>query len=238
MSGRGRPVRPPALTEVYDHLLARFGPRHWWPARTPFEVAVGAILTQAVAWRNVEKAIASLDAAGLLNPAALAAADGDALAELIRPAGYYRVKARKLQALSRHLVEGYGGRVEAMADRPLAELRPELLGVYGIGPETADSILVYAVGLPSFVVDAYTYRVFGRLGHWPETFRSPRYHEVQAFFHGHLPADLGLFNEFHALIDRLGHRICLKSRPGCGECPLAGLCRQDGTPDKVAPPRA
>lgn len=218
----------PPLLEVHQLLVKHFGPRRWWPAKTPFEVAVGAILTQAVAWRNVEVAIARLEAAGLLSAAAIAAADPEGLGELIRPAGYYRAKARKLRALAKHIVTGYGGRIEDMAARPLGELRGELLGIHGVGPETADAILLYALGLPSFVVDGYTFRVFGRLGHWPEVFARPAYEEVRAFFQRHLPVDVALYNEFHAQIDRLGQTICLKSRPVCESCPLLGVCRRNG----------
>ncbi len=221
--------RTPELLEIHRLLGERLGPRHWWPAKSPFEVAAGAILTQAVAWTNVEAAIARLEAAGLMSAQAISAADPEGLAELVRPAGYYRAKARKLQALASHIVEGYGGRIEAMAARPLDELRPELLDIYGVGPETADAIILYALGLPSFVVDAYTFRVFGRLGHWPEVFARPRYEEVRAFFQSRLPADAALYNEFHAQIDRVGHALCLKSRPVCGECPLAEVCRREGS---------
>ncbi|MHB0885369.1 MAG: endonuclease III domain-containing protein [Bacillota bacterium] len=234
----GRRAAAPELLGIYRLLVDRFGPRHWWPAKSPFEVAVGAILTQAVAWRNVETAIARLEAAGLMSAQAIAAADPVRLAELVRPAGYYRAKARKLQALADHIVQRYGGRIEAMAARPLDELRPELLGIHGVGRETADDILLYAVGLPSFVVDAYTFRVFGRLGHWPEVFERPRYEDVRAFFQARLPVDASVYNDFHAQIDRIGHHYCLKTGPTCGGCPLDATCRREGAQEDQSPRRS
>lgn len=229
-------MKRPALLDLYQLTLDRYGPRHWWPAKTPFEVAVGAILTQAVAWRNVETAIARLEGAGMMSAQAIASADPERLAELVRPAGYYRAKARKLRALSGHIVERYGGRIEAMAARPLEELRPELLGIYGVGRETADAILLYAVGLPSFVVDAYTFRVFGRLGHWPDVFSKPSYEGVRAFFQKRLQAETALYNDFHAQIDRIGHTFCLKTTPRCHECPLEIACRREGVQEAQQPP--
>ncbi len=234
----GRRAPAPEPLDLHRLLVDRFGPRHWWPAKSPFEVAVGAILTQAVAWRNVETAIARLEAAGLMSARAIAAADPERLAELVRPAGYYRAKAGKLRALAGHIVDRYGGRIEAMAARPLDELRPELLAIYGVGRETADAIILYAVGLPSFVVDAYTFRVFGRLGHWPEVFSRPRYEDVRAFFQARLPADVAIYNDFHAQIDRIGHHFCLRTGPKCGECPLDAVCRREGAQEGPSPRRS
>lgn len=207
---------------VYARLFARFGPQHWWPASTPFEMAVGAILTQSVSWRNVEQAIANLAAERLLEAAPLAAAPPGRVEQLVRPARYYRQKARRLQVFARHLVRRHGGSIEAMLGGETAKVRSELLGLEGIGPETADSILLYAGGHAVFVVDAYTRRLFHRIGVWDERIG---YAEMQARFHRALPADPALFNEYHALIVRAGKEYCTARRPRCGGCPLAALCR-------------
>jgi len=207
---------------VYNRLFARFGPQHWWPASTPFEMAVGAILTQSVSWRNVERAIANLASEGLLEPAPLAGAPIELVAELVRPARYYWQKARRLQTFARHLVQRHGGSIEAMLRGETAKVRSELLALEGIGPETADSILLYGGGHPVFVVDAYTRRLFHRIGVWDEKIG---YAAMQERFHRALPADPGLFNEYHALIVRAGKEYCTARRPRCGGCPLASLCR-------------
>lgn len=220
-----RPELTDRLLSIYRALYAHFGPRHWWPADTPWEVIVGAILTQGVAWRNVERAITSLKTADLLDPAAIHAAPVEEIAVLIRPAGYYRQKAKKLKAFAAHLAERYGGSLEEMFRRPLDRLRPELLGLYGLGPETADSILLYAGGYPVFVIDAYTLRIGARLGLFsPET----SYVAAQVLFMSALPPDAALYNEFHAQIDALGHHLCRKRAPRCGQCPLAAGCRAAG----------
>lgn len=207
--------------EVFHRLYGWMGDRHWWPAETPFEVMVGAVLTQNVSWRNVEKAIANLRRAGLLEPAALHRAAEEELYPLVRPAGYYRAKSRKLKALCAFLFERYGGSLEALFSRPLQNLRPELLSVYGVGPETADAMLCYAGNLPIMVMDAYTRRVFFRLGLVPEDIS---YSDLQAFFMSRLPQDTALFNQYHALIDGLANRLCLKQNPLCSSCPLLELC--------------
>jgi endonuclease-3 related protein len=205
------------LLAAYRVLLAAFGPQGWWPGETPFEVMVGAILTQNTAWRNVEKAIANLKRERVLRPAALSALPRARLAELIRPAGYYRVKAARLGNLLDYLHDRHGGSVARMLRVPAAALRAELLGVSGIGPETADSILLYAAGRPVFVVDAYTRRVFSRHG---AVAPAASYAEVQALFARSLPAERALFNEYHALIVRLGKDFCRPSAPRCPDCPL------------------
>lgn len=206
---------------IFQHMLDHFGPRGWWPADTPFEVVVGAILTQSVAWRNVEKAMANLKAAGLCSAAALYDADEAAIAREIVPTRYYQAKAKKLKAFMTHLTAHYGGDLSRMFTRPLAELRRELLSLYGIGEETADSILLYAGNYPIFVVDAYTRRIFFRLGLLPEKIS---YSAVQKFFMARLPADAALFNEYHALIDAVGHHYCRGDKPSCAACPLAVCC--------------
>lgn len=208
--------------EVYRRLFEHFGPQHWWPAETPFEMAVGAILTQSVAWRNVEQAIANLTAEGMLDPVALAEGPLERIADLIRPARYFRQKAKRLQGFARHLLAQHGGSIEKMLEGESAAVRAELLSLDGIGPETADCILLYGGGHPVFVVDAYTRRIFHRVGLWePEI----GYAAMQERFHGALPADPALFNEYHALIVRTGHAYCKARRPRCMECPLAALCR-------------
>ena len=207
---------------VHDTLLAAFGPQQWWPGETPFEGRVGAGLTQNTAWSNVERAIARLKAAQALSCVAILDLKPADLAELIRPAGYFNVKAKRLQALCAFLREqGVAQAPERLAHAtPLPRLRQALLAVHGVGEETADSILLYALGLPSFVVDAYTRRIFGRLG----LLRGEeRYGDIQAGFHEHLPAQVALYNEYHALIVALGKDTC-RPRPRCGRCPLSTLC--------------
>lgn len=218
MGGADRGAR---LREIFDLLHRRYGPRHWWPAETPFEVCVGAILTQNTSWRNVEKAIANLKGAGLLAPEALRLLPVDRLAETIRPAGFFNVKARRLKAFVDWLHERYEGSLDLMFAGDWPGLRGELLQVPGIGPETCDSILLYAGGKPSFVVDAYTRRLFSGLGLVRPDIG---YEELRALFMEHLPADPSLFNEYHALIIEHGKEHCRK-RPRCGGCALHVLCR-------------
>ncbi len=194
----------------------RFGPQHWWPARTRFEVVVGAVLAQNTAWSNVEHALAALRSRGLLTAARLAALPLGRLAELIRPSGYFRVKALRLREFLRYLRRRYHGSLNLMSRASLDPLRGELLAVRGIGPETADSILLYALGRPVFVVDAYTRRVLSRHRLLPH---EADYEEVRAFFERHLPSDPRLFNEYHALLVAVGKQYC-RSRPHCEECPL------------------
>jgi len=211
------------LLRIYEQLLAYFGPRGWWPAETPWEVMVGAVLTQNVAWRNAEQAIANLKQAGFLELEALYRAEEARLAELIVPTRFYKAKARKLKVLAAHVMEKYGGDLGLLFSRPLWELRRELLGLWGLGPETVDSMLLYAGSYPVFVVDAYTRRIFSRLQLLPA---DAAYQEMQEFFLRWLPSDAGLFNEYHALIDALGHHICLARSPRCTVCPLQGECQQ------------
>ncbi len=216
---RARPAPSPLrrrLLRLYEALLVRFEPQGWWPARSAFEVVVGAILTQGTAWVNVERAIRRLRAAGALRPAALRALGLRRLATLVRPAGYYRVKARRLQAFLRHLHRRHGGDLRRWLRRPVAELRAELLSIPGIGPETADSILLYAAGRPVFVVDAYTRRILARHRLVPPEVDVA---QLQALFHRHLPRDPALFNEYHALLVRVAKEYC-RARPRCEGCPL------------------
>lgn len=211
----------PELHDIYERLLTFFGPQHWWPGETPLEVCVGAVLTQNTAWKNVEKAIAALKARDLLHLDRLRAVPDAELAELVRPSGYFNLKARRLKALLTFLGNDCGGRLDALSAEPLERLRPKLLKVYGVGPETADSILLYAFGKATFVVDAYTCRIFSRLGFAPE---GVGYDEMKAVFEDNLPADAALFNEYHALLVALGKDYCRPRKPDCGGCPLAEGC--------------
>ncbi len=209
------------LREIYERLYQYFGPRHWWPADTPFEVIVGAILTQNVAWRSAAAAIENLKMANLLSPEAILSCPEEELASLVRPARYHFQKAKKLRAFCGVIVNDFRGDLDAFLGQELETLRNCLLGIYGIGPETADAIILYAAEKPIFVVDAYTHRIFYRLGYFPERIT---YREMQQFFMQNLPPDTALYNEYHAQIDALGHHICLKSKPRCGDCPLNDLC--------------
>ena len=212
------------LMSYYSAMSQALGPMHWWPAKTPFEVIVGAILTQSTAWANVERAIVNLRAARLLTPSAMLAVRTSRLAALVRPSGYFRQKARKLKAFLQFLQNEYRGSLKRMFQTPTEELRAKLLAVHGIGPETADSILLYAGNHPVFVVDTYTHRIFGRHG---ITSAKSDYETVRKLFEGTLPRDPQLFNEFHALVVNIGKNWCRKREPRCGECPLATLLPAD-----------
>ncbi|MCZ6602117.1 MAG: endonuclease III domain-containing protein [Planctomycetota bacterium] len=216
---RSRRVTRSDLDTIYRKLSSHFGPMNWWPGDTPFEMIVGAILTQNTAWRNVVLAIRNLKEARALSPRALRGLSEAKVARLIRPSGYFRVKARRLRSFIDFLYERHQGSLARMFRRPLPQLREELLGVSGIGPETADSILLYAGGMPSFVVDAYTRRVFGRHYFLGE---DASYEETKSLFEENLPVDVPLFNEYHALIVNLGKDFC-RPRPRCEGCPLEGL---------------
>jgi len=204
--------------ELYDRLFQAFGPQGWWPGETPFEVALGAILTQNTNWGNVARVLQTLKDRGLLDPVALARMDPAELAAILRPAGYYNLKAARVRNFLTFLREHAGGSLERLAEKPLEELRPALLAVKGIGPETADSILLYALHKPTFVVDAYTFRILSRHDLVPD---SLSYEELRRLFMDHLPADVPLYQEFHALLVRLGKEFC-RPRPRCVGCPLEG----------------
>jgi endonuclease-3 related protein len=197
---------------------------HWWPAKTPFEVIVGAILTQSTAWANVERSIANLRSAGLLTPSAMWAVPTSRLAALVRPSGYFRQKAKKLKAFLRFLHNEYRGSLKRMFQTPTEELRVKLLAVHGIGPETADSILLYAGNHPVFVVDSYTHRIFGRHA---ITSGKPNYEAVRRLVETAFPRDPRVFNEFHALIVNTGKNWCSKGEPRCEGCPLSHLLPAD-----------
>ena len=208
------------VAEVYERLHRRYGPQHWWPGDSPLEVILGAILTQAAAWGNVEQALANLKGAHLLSLAALQKVPLEALAALVRPAGYFNAKARKIKAFVQHLTVHHQGDLRAFLVQPAERLREELLGIYGIGPETADAILLYAAGYPFFVVDAYTRRIFHRLGITPS---NDSYQGWQDHFHRALPRSAPLYNEYHALLVAHGKATC-RNVPQCRLCPILDLC--------------
>lgn len=205
------------LLSYYDSLFTAFGPQKWWPGDTRFEVIAGAILTQNTAWSNVEKAILALKKEGLLRPEALHSTGVREIARLIRPAGYFNIKARRLKNFTDHLFERHGGDLRSLFKNRNNGLRDELLSISGIGPETADSILLYAGRLPEFVVDAYTKRILSRHGIVKE---GAGYEDVKALFTENLPADEPLFNEYHALIVKTGKDFCKTKKPLCNACPL------------------
>ena len=224
MRAAGRARLTGTLGRLYDRMAAHYGPTGWWPGDTPFEVAVGAILTQNTAWTNVEKAIANLKAARLLSPRALLAADRADVEAALRPSGYFRQKTERVLLFCRWLTDRFGGSMRRMAAEPLAPLRAELLALKGIGPETADDILLYACEKPVFVVDAYTRRILSRHGIAPHGLP---YEEMRALFEGALPADTALFREYHGLIVWTGKDFC-RTRPQCANCPLAPLLPRGG----------
>ena len=210
------------LMEIYHRLHDAYGPQGWWPGDGPFEMIAGAILTQAAAWRNVELALRNLRSAGIDDWPALQEIDIDELAQLVRPSGYYNAKARKLKAFAAHVCRQHGGDLDAMFTADTAALRRELLGIYGIGPETADDILVYAAGKPSFVIDAYTIRIMRRMGITPAG--RDDYAGWQAMFHAAVPPEPQVHNEYHALLDRHHKEACAKNNPRCAACCLRDLC--------------
>ncbi len=205
------------LMAFYDAMYDGFGPQRWWPARTRFEMIVGAILTQNTSWTNVERAIGALKRAKLLTPERMHATGAAELGRLIRPAGYFNIKAKRLKGFLTHLHNRHGGSVARLLKRPTGPLREELLGIYGIGPETADSIMLYGARAPEFVVDAYTLRILSRHGLIPE---GAAYDELKALFTENLAHDTVLYNEYHALLVQVGKDFCKTRNPRCSECPL------------------
>jgi len=208
------------LDHIYKKLLKKFGPQHWWPGDTPFEIAVGAVLTQNTNWGNVERAIANLKRARSLSAKRIHAMSHTELAELIRPAGYFNVKSKRLKNFVDFLVDEHGGSMARMAKGTLPELRHELLRVNGVGPETADSILLYALEKPTFVIDAYTKRALSRhsFGSYDDS-----YDAYRSLFMDSLPHNVELYNEYHALFVALGKHLCRPRNPLCNECPLEGM---------------
>ena len=213
--------------DIYQRLYRRYGPQGWWPGDSgPLDVIIGAILTQSAAWTNVEQALKNLKAADCWSLDAIHHKDQADLAEIIRPCGYFNSKARKLKAFAAQVHDRHGGDLDIFLGQDVAPLRVELLSIYGIGPETADDILVYAAGKPSFVIDFYTRRILSRMGLAPQDEskgKSSDYHSYQSLFHRSLPPDPVLFNEYHALLDEHAKRACAKT-PLCQDCCLRDLC--------------
>jgi endonuclease III related protein len=212
------------LTLIFTLLLQHYGPQHWWPGDGPFEMMVGAIMTQSTSWINVEKAILNLKNAGSLSPAAIRAMDIGQLGALIHSSGYYNVKAKKLKSLNEWL-GCYHDQLAELFIKDTEDLRRELLSVYGIGEETADSILLYAAGKPVFVIDAYTRRIIGRIGIQPAGIS---YSDYQQLFLSNLPHDTGVFSEYHALLVQHGKTTCRK-KPLCHNCCLSKICQTNFT---------
>jgi endonuclease-3 related protein len=208
------------LLKIYNSLYNYFGPLKWWPGDTPFEIMVGAILTQNTSWSNVEKALDNLKKENLLEPRKLYYLHQEELAQLIKPSGYYNIKARRLKNFINLFINDFEGSAEKMFSGDSGELRKKLLNVNGIGPETADSILLYAGKKPFFVVDAYTKRVFSR---HKLISKDSTYYQIQEYFSQNLDGNVELFNEFHAQIVMLGKTICSSKNPDCAKCPIAFL---------------
>ena len=208
-----------ALLQIYQKMFEALGPRQWWPGETPFEIVISAILTQNTNWSNVEKAIKNLKTAGKLSPEGIYELSVTELAKLIRPSGFFNVKAKRVKTFINWLFSRYEGNLSKMFARDLQSLRSELLSVKGIGPETADSILLYAGNMPTFVVDAYTHRIFSRHELIPE---ESTYDDMKSFFEENLPKDVQLFNEYHALLVNIGKMFC-KPKKVCEPCPLKDI---------------
>lgn len=205
---------------VYQRLLNHYGPQHWWPAETAFEVIVGALLMQQTSWRNVAEAIRHLKRAGLLEAHALASAPVPVIRKHVKVAGLYRTKPRRLRSFCRHLLARADGDLERYFDRPTEVVRADLLAQEGVGPETADSILLYAGGHLVFLVDAYTVRIARRIG----LFDTDAYDAVQRYFEGSVPRDVATYQEYHALLVRHAKAVCRRANPACAECPVQFLC--------------
>lgn len=208
------------ILKLYEKLHEHFGPQDWWPAETALEMMVGAVLTQNTSWKNVEKAIDNLRSAGALNFLSLSAMSLDEIAQLIRPSGYYNLKAKRLKNLLTMISIEYAGDIELLRKDGFDSTRTKLLEVKGVGPETADSILLYACNHPVFVVDAYTYRILNRHNLVEE---EVDYETIQALLTDNLPPTVELFNEFHALFVKTASKYCKKSNPLCDQCPLNGF---------------
>lgn len=209
------------MIKIYNRLYKTFGPQRWWPAKTPFEVIIGAILTQNTSWANVEKAILNLKKKSTLKPAKIYLIKTKRLAILIKPAGYYNIKARRIKNFLRFLFKRYNGNIKQMFAQKQGILRSQLLNIKGIGPETADSILLYAGKKPVFVVDAYTRRILLRHN---LIYPPCDYDDIQRIFTDGIPKNQGLFNEYHALLVKVGKLYCKKNKPLCNKgCPLNNI---------------
>ena len=217
-----------ALLNIYHQLMARYGPQNWWPAQGPFEVIVGAILTQSAAWGNVEKAIVNLKSAKALSPQALRRLPSAELARLVHPCGYYNAKALKLKSFAYWLGNHYNDDLDKLLATDTDPLRKQLLSIHGIGQETADSIILYAANKPVFVIDAYTRRIINHIDLAPD---SNSYTAYQELFMDNLPADANLFNEYHALLVCLAKNVC-RNHPLCQQCCLNNVCRSSAVDAK------
>ncbi|MCG8450338.1 MAG: endonuclease III domain-containing protein [Pirellulales bacterium] len=211
--------------KVFQNLLDKLGPQYWWPGESPLEVMIGAVLVQNTTWKNVERAIENLRDADLIHLQRLLKIPPNELAELIRPAGYFRLKTKRLRSLLEFVVYHYDGSLAKMREADLHDLRRQLLNVHGIGPETADSILLYALEMPALVVDTYTHRIFARHG-WVGY--DLDYHQLQDHLVAELPVDEALYNELHALLVHVGHHFCHKKEPRCESCPLKEMLPEEG----------
>jgi endonuclease III related protein len=207
------------LEAIYDACFKHFGPLKWWPADTPFEVCVGAVLTQNTSWKNVVKAINNLKELSMLNADSIHNTEEANLALIIKPSGYFNIKAKRLKKFVSHLVNEHRGDLNSLFSSSVEDLRRELLSIYGVGKETADSIILYASEMPIFVVDSYTKRILVRHGLVHE---DAEYDEIRSVFERNLPQDVVLFKEYHAQLVAVGNRYCRKI-PRCGECPLGSL---------------
>ncbi len=212
-----------ALVQFYDVMTKHFGPMHWWPGDTPFEVIIGAILTQNTAWTNVEKCITAIKNDNAMDPYSMHVMPDEILKEMIRSSGYYNQKTKKIRAFLDFFHSTYNADIDAMKRQPIEILRPQLLSLFGIGPETADSILLYALDKPVFVIDAYTRRILSR-HHLINP--SADYETIRSLFEDNLDRDVQLYNEYHALIVNLGKDFC-GTKPRCEKCPLRQFLRDD-----------
>jgi endonuclease-3 related protein len=226
-------IRRKNLSQIYEILLKEFGPQNWWPADSLFEVIAGAVLTQNTNWTNVSRAIANLKKEELLAPQRIASVDKRKLITAIRPSGFYNQKASYLKGISRYIIERYSGDLGKMSRAETGILRDELLAIKGLGPETADSILLYALDKPVFVIDSYTRRIFSRHG---VEIKDADYAAWQECFESNLPRDAVMFNEYHALIVRLAKERCRK-KPDCRDCPLEGITIANPFPRSGPPVR-
>ncbi len=211
------------LIKIYNLMYEKKGPMKWWPSETPFETVIGALLAQFVAWKNVSTAIEKLKDNDLLTPEGIITAEEEKIKELIYSTRFYAQKVKKLKSFCNWLIDKYNGRLDKMFDKGLKELRAELLSLYGVGEETADSIILYAAYKPIFVVDTYTRRIFSRLGYFKPDIS---YHEMQEFFMKHLKPDVELYNDYHAQIVNIGSIYCSSQKPDCLKCPLDTVCKK------------
>ena len=212
------------LMNIYNKLLSYFGAQHWWPAETRYEVVIGAVLTQNTSWKNVERALENLKKENLVDEKKILDVDIGKLKELIKPAGFYNIKAERLKSITKYIVDNYRTTDDlAKTEKDIKSLRNELLAIKGIGKETADSILLYALDKPIFVVDAYTRRIFSRFGIMNNNMD---YDEIRLIFENNILLDLNIYKEYHALIVELGKNYCKKRNPLCNECPLHLWCKK------------